>query len=85
MQHRDVIEGRVRELVEELAPVPAASILPSSRLVEDLSLDSVTILELIVTLEDDFDLPPIGPSEAFSVATLAQLQKHIADRATKRE
>lgn len=84
MPDREQIKQRVRALVAELAPSAHGQLQPNSRLVEDLSLDSVTILELVVTLEDEFDLPPLNPTDSFSITTLEHLEELVADLVMER-
>jgi len=83
MPNRQLIKKRVRELVSDLSPESTDSIEPTSRLLEDLSLDSVALLELAVTLEQEFDLPAMSPEHAGSIATVEQLENYIADRVAK--
>ncbi len=50
------IELEVRRIAAEQAGVPVEEVMPVSRLVEDLEFDSLDHTEMIMTVEDVFDL-----------------------------
>ncbi len=49
-------EARILHILSQLTTLPPARIQPADRLVEDLGLDSVTRLELISMLVEEFDM-----------------------------
>jgi len=70
--------ARIRAIVAEVAPnQPAPPLEPETRLVDDLLFDSVAILELMVALESDFDIPPISPADSLGILTIEQLEAFV--------
>jgi acyl carrier protein len=54
---RDQLVDRVTAIVRKAAKVPAAvAITPESRLVEDLTIDSLDLVSLILQFQDHFDV-----------------------------
>ena len=53
---RDEIVAKVLEAVADEADKPAAEILPEHRFAEDLAFDSLAQVELVMKLEDEFEL-----------------------------
>ena len=74
------IETRVRQIVSEIAPDPPKVLESTSRLAQDLMFDSVTLLELAVALETEFDLAAITAVDTESLLTVGDLAKFIAQR-----
>lgn len=72
--------ARVRAIVAEIATRDLTALTADSRLVEDLLLDSVALIELTVALEVEFDLSAIDPTETQSIKTLGQLEGFVVDR-----
>jgi acyl carrier protein len=57
MTERDQLVDRVIALVRKGAKVPAGvAITPESRLVEDLTIDSLDLVSLILQFQDQFDV-----------------------------
>ena len=48
------LEARVAEITSEKGEIPRELIAPSSRLVEDLNVDSLTFIEIVMALEEEF-------------------------------
>ena len=68
---RSEIEAQMNErLVEELG-LDADKIAPEARFEEDLEVDSLGVVELLMALEDNFDVQ-IPDDEAESIGTVAQ-------------
>jgi len=53
------IRERVRELVIDAAPGDVGDVTAAMTLTGDLGYDSLSLLELMTLLEDEFTLPPI--------------------------
>ncbi|MEQ4305093.1 phosphopantetheine-binding protein [Plantactinospora sp. B6F1] len=71
------LRSSVRALVLELAPHPAVSPSAEARLVEDLGFHSLALLELALTLEDEFDLPKINQAVARGIRTIGAVEDHV--------
>lgn len=50
------IDGRIRDLLALHLDVGREELTPQSRLMEDLCVDSLTAVELLMILEDEFDI-----------------------------
>ena len=47
---------KIRDLLAEQLDIPADSITPESDIIDDLEADSLTVLDMVMTLEDDFGI-----------------------------
>lgn len=65
-------QQRVLEILSEVVGRPASELEPRHKLKDDLELDSTQGLELLATLEDEFDLD-IDEVEAARLETVADL------------
>lgn len=76
------IEARVKKLVAEALAVDEAKITPESRFVEDLGADSLDTVELVMTLEEEFDcdIPDEEVEKITSVGeAIASIRKKTAE------
>jgi acyl carrier protein len=53
------LRGRVRQVVETIAPIQGIPVKPESRFLEDLGYDSLGLVELVLALEGELGLPEI--------------------------
>lgn len=67
----------IRDLVRELAPNPAPPAGDNPRLIDDLQYNSLTLLELAFTIEDEFSLPPIDRSAAETIHTARDIEDYV--------
>jgi acyl carrier protein len=67
----------VRTVVIELSPERVDEAGPDARLLEDLAYNSLALVELAFTLEDEFDLAPIEEATARTITTLGAIQEHV--------
>jgi len=76
---RSEVEVRtvVRSIVIELSPERDESAGTEARLLEDLSYNSLALVELAFTLEDEFDLAPIEENTARQITTLGAVADHV--------
>lgn len=47
---------RVTAIIAEITDIPQAELLPDKSLREDLEIDSLTTIEVAVTIQDEFDI-----------------------------
>jgi len=47
---------RVISIIAEITDIPKAELLPDKSLREDLEIDSLTTIEVAVTIQDEFDI-----------------------------
>jgi len=50
------LEARVREIIVEQLGVSAAEAVPQASFIEDLGADSLDIVELVMAMEEEFDV-----------------------------
>ncbi|HVV29351.1 MAG TPA: acyl carrier protein [Mycobacteriales bacterium] len=55
MTDEEVLAG-LAEIVNEIAGVPAADVVPSASFTDDLDLDSLTMVEVVVACEEKFNV-----------------------------
>lgn len=51
----DILD-RVTAIIADITDIPKAELLPEKNLREDLEIDSLTTVELAVTIQDEFDI-----------------------------
>jgi acyl carrier protein len=54
--HESTIDERIRRIIAVHLDVDAGRLSPDARLGEDLCVDSLTAVELLMVLEDEFDI-----------------------------
>jgi acyl carrier protein len=67
---------RVKAIVVEQLGVDAAQVSPQSKFVEDLGADSLDVVELVMALEEEFDIE-IPDEDAEKIATVGEAVKYI--------
>ncbi|MDN4523453.1 acyl carrier protein [Fictibacillus fluitans] len=71
----DVIE-RVSKIVVDRLGVDAAEVKPEASFKEDLGADSLDVVELVMELEDEFDLE-ISDEDAEKITTVGDVVNYI--------
>ena len=72
----DEIEGKVKEIIVENLGVDAATVTPQASFVNDLGADSLDTVELVMALEEEFDIE-IPDEEAEKIQTVGQAIDYI--------
>ena len=67
---------RVKAIVVEQLGVDAAQVTPQSKFVEDLGADSLDVVELVMALEEEFDIE-IPDEDAEKIATVGEAVTYI--------
>lgn len=70
------LESKVKQLIAEQLNVEVSAIQSSSRFIEDLGADSLDIVELVMAMEESFDLD-ISDDEAENLLTVVQVLDYI--------
>jgi len=71
------VETRVRNLIAEQLGVPESDIRPESAFIEDLGADSLDIVELVMAIEDTFEID-IPDDQAENIKTVKDAVEYIA-------
>jgi acyl carrier protein len=70
------IDERVREIIMEQLGVEADEVKPEASFIEDLGADSLDTVELVMALEEEFDME-IPDEEAEKIDTVGKAIEHI--------
>jgi acyl carrier protein len=76
------MEERVRTIIAEQLRVDASEINPQAQFVNDLGADSLDTVELIMALEEEFDME-IPDEQAEKIQTVGQALDYIKANAKK--
>ena len=74
----DEIFDKVKEIIIEQLGVAESAITSEASFIDDLGADSLDIVELIMALEEEFDLE-IPDSDAEKVVTVGDVVEYIKD------
>ena len=75
----DSIEDRVRNIICDQLAVEPEKIIPTASFIEDLGADSLDIVELVMTMEEEFDLD-IPDEDAEKIKTVNDVVKYITSK-----
>lgn len=67
---------KIKEIVSQQLGVDADEITMESTFVEDLGADSLDVVELVMAMEDEFDLE-IDEEEADGISTISDVVEYI--------
>ncbi len=77
---------RVKAIVVEQLGVAEAEVIPEASFVEDLGADSLDVVELVMALEEEFDVE-IPDEDAEKIVTVGEavkyLETHVSEHATE--
>jgi acyl carrier protein len=71
---------QIQQIVEEVLGVDAQQVVPEAKLIEDLGADSLDIVELVVKLEDQFQIE-IEDDELDGMTTVGKVLEFIQAKA----
>lgn len=75
---KDEILKKVREITSEQLGVDEAQVTPEAKFVDDLGADSLDTVELVMALEEEFDLE-ISDEDAEKLVTVQKAVDYIED------
>ena len=78
MLSKDDISSKVKEITSEQLGVDESQITPEAKFVDDLGADSLDTVELVMALEEEFDLE-ISDEEAEKLTTVNRVVSYIED------
>ncbi|HAN04308.1 MAG TPA: acyl carrier protein [Elusimicrobia bacterium] len=75
-------EERVKKIITEQLAVDAAEVTPQAQFVQDLGADSLDTVELVMALEEEFDIE-IPDEDAEKIKTVGMAISYIKEKAKK--
>ena len=75
------VEERVRNIICDQLAVESEKVRLASSFIEDLGADSLDIVELVMTMEEEFDMD-IPDDEAEKMKTVGDVVNYIAAKST---
>ncbi len=75
------LEKRIRGVVARQLGVEVSEVLPDASLQEDLGADSLELVELLMALEDEFDIE-VPEEVAETITTIADVEHYIVEHLT---
>ena len=76
------VEERVKQIIVEQLGVDEGEVTPSASFVDDLGADSLDTVELVMALEEEFEIE-IPDEDAEKITTVHQAIDYINERRTK--
>lgn len=70
------IEDKVKKLIAEKLEVDPGDVVPKASLIDDLGADSLAIVEMIMTMEEEFDIE-VPDDDAEQLRTVEDAIKYI--------
>ena len=74
------LADRIRTIIAEQFGVDPAEVSPDSNILDDLGADSLDVVELVMTLEDVFDIE-VPDEAAESIRTIGDVERYVAQHA----
>jgi len=74
------IEQKVKDIIIEQLNVPAESVAPEANFIDDLGADSLDIVELVMTMEEEFDLE-IPDEDAEKIKSVGDVISYVTAKA----
>ena len=78
------VDEKVKEIIVEQLGVDPAQVIPEASFVNDLGADSLDTVELVMALEEEFNLE-IPDEEAEKISTVGQAIEYIKRNTSKEE
>ncbi|GER85029.1 MAG: acyl carrier protein [Thermogemmatispora sp.] len=72
------VAERLKRIIVEQLGVDESEVVPSASFVEDLNADSLDLVELIMSLEEEFKLQ-ISDEDAEKITTVGEAQEYIEE------
>ena len=73
------IEDKVKKIIAEKLNVDISDVVPEATLIDDLGADSLAIVELIMTMEEEFDIE-VPDEDVEKLATVKDANAYIKEK-----
>ncbi len=73
------IEDKVVKVIAEKLNLDPADVVPNAALINDLGADSLAIVELIMTMEEEFDIE-VPDEEAEKLVTVEDVIRYLKEK-----
>ena len=73
------IEDKVKKIIAEKLDVDISDVVPEASLIDDLGADSLAIVELIMTMEEEFDID-VPDEDAEKLVTVKAAIDYIIEK-----
>ena len=70
---------KLQQIIAEVLNVDASEVMPGTTFTEDLGADSLDLVELMMSIEEEFDIGEIDEAEAASMKTIGDLVRRIGE------
>jgi len=74
----DQMRDRIRNLVADQLGVDVAEVAPTATILDDLGADSLDVVELVMSLEDTFDIE-VPDDEVEGMRTVGDIQRYVIE------
>jgi len=74
------IQTRLKKIVVDQLGVDESEVVPSASFIEDLNADSLDLVELIMSLEEEFSMQ-ISDEDAEKITTVQEAEDYIEEHA----
>ena len=69
---------KLKQVIAEVLSLDPEEITTETTFVEDLGADSLDVVELAMSMEDEFSLPELGEEEIKSIQTVGDLVAYVS-------
>jgi acyl carrier protein len=76
------VEDRIREIIVDQLGVTVEEVVPEASFIDDLGADSLDIVELVMAIEEEFDLE-IPDEDAERIQSVQDANNYIEERTSK--
>lgn len=73
------VTEKVREIVASQLGVEESEVTPEASILDDLGADSLDVVELVMALEEEFDLE-VPDEDVETLRTIGDVSRYIAER-----
>ena len=73
------VEPKIKKIIEEQLGVEGDRIKPEASFIDDLGADSLDIVELVMAMEEEFDLE-IPDEDAEKLRTVSDVSKYLSEK-----